>query len=540
MESVNEKHIQMIELDVVLAEKGACRDASRGALTAFGFQSSRIHEVEDVHSAVEEVKELYEKKGLCEKVPVVVVLPSQECLNFSQQRLGCPYFLVSTSESATAVTQVSVGEGDSCHCQVPQTLDGALLSTCSKIFQTWWLAECAKAQRMNKFHESAARKRQARLGLSLPAASFRTLPAASFQPAVDQQATVPQLQHPPLLDGAPGNPEVPLPVTQPLPPVMESPVSVHNMPSCYSSSAASTSNRGNQLSSLGLLLPARSPFEEIHIVGRAGRGSFATVYKACWDASTVALKVIQHKNDTDGTRAMFEGSLTATLAHPNLVQTYKHSIRELISSGTSAKGIEVWIVQEWCGLGTLCENAASQKLLKHGDWCCVVETSCEIASAASYLHSRGIVHGDLSGNNVMFAVGSCAKGFVSKVCDFGMARVLGDSASLETQSMGTVSSMPPELFVLEGAALTKQVDVYAFGILLWTLFSNQVPFSGLEAPMIVILVSRGKTLEVPPSTPEDIAELYRKTIARVPTHRPGFETIVHDLLKIMNNEEQMT
>jgi len=130
-------------------------------------------------------------------------------------------------------------------------------------------------------------------------------------------------------------------------------------------------------------------------------------------------------------------------------------------------------------------------------------------------------------------MGHCEKGFVAKVCDFGMARVLGDSNSLETQSLGTVQCMPPELFVLDGAALTPKVDVYAFGILMWMLCSGQLPYPGMAGPAIVVLVARGAVLELPPSVPKPLAQIYQKSVARAPADRPKFESLVHCLLDFM-------
>ena len=69
----------------------------------------------------------------------------------------------------------------------------------------------------------------------------------------------------------------------------------------------------------------------------------------------------------------------------------------------------------------------------------------------AYLHGLDILHGDLSGNNILLACNSDdERGFTAKVADFGMARMLGEGEVVETRAMGTITHMPPEL-MLEGA-----------------------------------------------------------------------------------------
>jgi serine/threonine protein kinase len=51
-----------------------------------------------------------------------------------------------------------------------------------------------------------------------------------------------------------------------------------------------------------------------------------------------------------------------------------------------------------------------------------------------------------------------------QVGDFGLSRFLGVQ-QLTTSTCGTVSHMPPEL--ISQGALSKSVDAYSFGVLLW-------------------------------------------------------------------------
>merc|ERR1711957_404480 len=133
-------------------------------------------------------------------------------------------------------------------------------------------------------------------------------------------------------------------------------------------------------------------------------------------------------------------------------------------------GFEVWIVQEWCDLGTLHQKLMRKEIVERGGFGEVIDVCAEIASAASYLNNRGIIHGDLTAKNVLLAERPCPKRYIAKIADFGLARVLDSGMTgINTATLGTVTHMPPELFSIDEGSLTKKVDVYAFGVITWQL-----------------------------------------------------------------------
>ena len=67
-----------------------------------------------------------------------------------------------------------------------------------------------------------------------------------------------------------------------------------------------------------------------------------------------------------------------------------------------------------------------------------------------------------------------AKDVSVQVADFGLSRQAGCD-SVDTDTYGTVTHMPPEL-LMEGK-LTKSADVYAFGVLLWELYTGEIMLS---------------------------------------------------------------
>lgn len=305
---------------------------------------------------------------------------------------------------------------------------------------------------------------------------------------------------------------------------------------------------GKGMQCLGDLLQPAPPFHDCEALQLIGRGSYGRVYRARWGISTVALKVIDQCEADDN----FEGALAETLSHPNLVQTFKsatrqstsldHRNREKYTSDKSVDGVsELWIIQEWCDLGTLNETLCRKFKVAPEVWFPeVTEVCAEISSAMSYLHSRGIIHSDLTGGNVLLVWSKCKKGYTTKVCDFGLSRVLGEKRSkIDTMSLGTVSYMPPEMFKLDGCSLTKRVDVYSFGVVMWQLLSGKIPFEGLLPTQVVVAVAAGAVLELPPDVPEPLGKVWKSCMMRNPEERSEMSQIFSRIRDLVDLEPSL-
>ena len=100
----------------------------------------------------------------------------------------------------------------------------------------------------------------------------------------------------------------------------------------------------------------------------------------------------------------------------------------------------------------------------------------DITLALSFLHSNGIVHRDLSSNNVLLR-----GNVLAKVTDFGMAR-LGDQnprATHLTFTMcpGTDVYMPPEA-VQDKPVYTDKIDCFSFGVITVQILTQEFPTPG--------------------------------------------------------------
>ena len=98
----------------------------------------------------------------------------------------------------------------------------------------------------------------------------------------------------------------------------------------------------------------------------------------------------------------------------------------------------------------------------------------DIALALTYLHSKHIIHRDLSGNNVLLIAGSRAK-----VTDFGMSKlsVIDASMSRLTQCPGTPLYMSPEA-LRTPPIYTDKLDVFSSGVVAIQIITRNYPDPG--------------------------------------------------------------
>jgi serine/threonine protein kinase len=104
--------------------------------------------------------------------------------------------------------------------------------------------------------------------------------------------------------------------------------------------------------------------------------------------------------------------------------------------------------------------------------------ACEVAAALVYLHANNCIHRDIKSLNILMD-----EAMHVKLCDFGMARFENLNTMMTTAAgAGTPQYMAPEVWTKR--AVSTAADVYAYGVLLFEIFTGTVPWSKLSGPAV--------------------------------------------------------
>jgi serine/threonine protein kinase len=81
-----------------------------------------------------------------------------------------------------------------------------------------------------------------------------------------------------------------------------------------------------------------------------------------------------------------------------------------------------------------------------------------------------------------------------------------------------------------GTKLTSSIDTYAFGIMMWELYTGQRPYANMDRTQIMAHVCwNSRTFDFPPGTPGLYSSLAHRCWAPLPKMRPDFSTILKQL-----------
>ena len=166
-----------------------------------------------------------------------------------------------------------------------------------------------------------------------------------------------------------------------------------------------------------------------------------------------------------------------------------------------------------------------------------LKTALQLARALEYIHSQKIVHRDIKPENVHISQSG-----VVKLMDFGIAKTEGLALTRAGYVLGTPFYMAPEQVTGEG--VTEQVDVYAFGVMLFELLSGAKPFSGDSVERIFFSILN-EPLKLEPmynaGIPQAVCDLVVRCTAKSAADRPqGFIPICAELESFIANQDAPT
>lgn len=272
-------------------------------------------------------------------------------------------------------------------------------------------------------------------------------------------------------------------------------------------------------------------FREIKGLAHLADGSHSNVFLGTWNDKKVVVKMIMESsadNAIANTEYDLELALLSRLNHPNLTQ--------LLGHGSHPRK---FLVLEYLGGGILSSILEANEM-KSGSikmfhkptftYQMLLVRARELASAMHYLHhgvkeGATLIHRDLKPDNIGFTDEG-----VLKVLDFGLCtcvkvRRRSDIFYEMTGNTGSLRYMAPEVALRKPYG--EKVDVHSYGIIMWQMARDRVPFDGMDANEFMTAVVRNKERpKLDKSWPEPFSHLVVSCWNHVPTARPSFREII--------------
>lgn len=288
-----------------------------------------------------------------------------------------------------------------------------------------------------------------------------------------------------------------------------------NSTSSASSCGSASSSAVNKLDIETDCLDYEIMWEDLTVGEQIGQGSCGTVYHGLWYGSDVAVKVFAKQEYSEDALLSFrqEVSLMKRLRHPNIV----------LFMGAVTSPQRLCIVTEFLPRGSLFRllQRSTSKL----DWRRRIHMALDIARGMNYLHNRipPIIHRDLKSSNLLVD-----KDWKVKVADFGLSRVKHETYLTTKTGKGTPQWMAPE--VLRNEPSDEKSDIYSFGVILWELATQKIPWEHLNAMQVIGAVGfMNQRLDIPNDVDERWAAMIESCWQSEPQKRPTFQELLERL-----------
>ncbi|KAG1326176.1 RGS domain-containing serine/threonine-protein kinase A [Cocos nucifera] len=210
-------------------------------------------------------------------------------------------------------------------------------------------------------------------------------------------------------------------------------------------------------------------WEDLTIGEQIGQGSCGTVYHALWYGSDVAVKVFSKQEYSGEVLLSFRQELEIANHYYNMFSI---------------------ILQQARGM--------------------------------NYLHhfNPPIIHRDLKSSNLLVD-----KNWTVKVADFGLSRLKHDTYLTTKNGKGTPQWMAPE--VLRNEPSDEKADVYSYGVILWELVTEKIPWDNLNSMQVIGAVGfMNQRLELPKDLDPQWVSIIESCWHSEPNLRPSFQQLL--------------
>jgi PAS domain S-box-containing protein len=278
----------------------------------------------------------------------------------------------------------------------------------------------------------------------------------------------------------------------------------------------------------------RYTLTRLHATGGIGRVWLASDNEL---GREVALKELRPERADDArlwARFLQEARVTGQLEHPGIVPVYELARRpgdrqpyytmRFVRGRTLSEAASDYHQKRQAG------QAGTFEILD------LLSAFVTVCNTVAYAHSRGIIHRDLKGQNVIMGdFGDVV------VLDWGLAKVIGGSEpaarpavdgldipstgsdlTVQGQVVGTPAYMAPEQAGGQSAQLDARTDVYGLGAMLYEILTGQAPFVGSDTEEVLRKVREEEPMpprQLWPDVPAALESVCLRALSKKPADR---------------------
>ncbi|KYQ94307.1 RasGEF domain-containing protein [Tieghemostelium lacteum] len=283
----------------------------------------------------------------------------------------------------------------------------------------------------------------------------------------------------------------------------------------------------------------RSKFDikEIKLNKEVGRGAFGIVYEAEWKGEPIALKMLLPSTGDESTIGLTDDPDQKLEDRLKVFREFRHEVYSMSRlNHPSIMKITGFCIQplsmalEYIRYGSLYSFLSNNT--HEVNWGLRLQIASEIAKGMQHLHSHNppVIHRDLKSPNILLNSFQEGPNQVSSIIDFGTSTALYGGAAL-VRTVDQPLWLAPE--VLSGTVYSEPSDVYAFGIILWELYTRSHPFDefsfGQWMSKLEDEIIRGLRPTIPATCPPEYVELIQSCWTHEPSSRPTFTSIVESI-----------
>ncbi len=270
-----------------------------------------------------------------------------------------------------------------------------------------------------------------------------------------------------------------------------------------------------------------------------GRGGMGEVYSACRADGAfeqrVALKLLRSEADIHGARFQAERNILARLEHPGIAR--------LLDGGSTAQG-RPYTVMEFVQGSSIIDYGNA----RHASRSERLGLFLQVCGAVAFAHRNLVIHRDLKPANILVDTNGTVK-----LLDFGIAKLLDTAPSQAADA--TLAPFTPDYAApeqLSGESITTATDVYALGVLLFEMLTNERPWRTHALPSAQaaerlrehtprtpsrVAATRADPVVPPRALAGDLDAIVAKCLRRVSADRyTTVESLALDITRHLRNE----